>query len=182
MVPCYGISKDREGNYIMVMEYMKEGNLRDYLRKNYQELKFYEKHTRDKLYFLKQIIQGLKDIHRKGLVHCDFHSGNIIIDYRECRITDLGLSKPVNEGEQVGKIYGIMPYVAPEVLRNQPYTQKADIYSLGMIMYEILTCLPPFYQESHDVNLALAICVGERPNFPPKVKYPQILVDLIKKC
>ncbi|CAG8596993.1 27846_t:CDS:2 [Gigaspora margarita] len=42
MVPCYGISQDPEGNYIMVMEYMKQGNLRDYLKKNYKELDFKE--------------------------------------------------------------------------------------------------------------------------------------------
>jgi len=74
MVPCYGISKDTEGNYIMVMKYMNEGNLREYLRKN-RELDFYYK-----LKFLKQITQGLKDIHRKHLVHRDFHSGNIIVN------------------------------------------------------------------------------------------------------
>ncbi|CAG8740835.1 10627_t:CDS:2, partial [Cetraspora pellucida] len=61
MVPCYGISRDTEGNYIMVMEYMKEGNLRDYLRKNYKELVFYN----DKR------------------IHQDFHSGNIIVDVVE---------------------------------------------------------------------------------------------------
>ncbi|CAG8653559.1 17591_t:CDS:2, partial [Cetraspora pellucida] len=58
MVPCYGISKDTEGNYIMVMKYMTEGNLREYLKKN-RELGLERK-----LEFLKQIIQGLKDIHR----------------------------------------------------------------------------------------------------------------------
>ncbi|CAG8812325.1 19499_t:CDS:2, partial [Racocetra persica] len=70
MVPCYGISKDLEGNYIMVMEFMKEGDLREYLRKNYRELKFYsdEYGKTDKLKFLRQITQGLKDIHH-GLYH-----------------------------------------------------------------------------------------------------------------
>jgi serine/threonine protein kinase len=182
MVPCYGISKDEEGNYIMVMEYMNEGNLRDYL-KEYPNLE-------KKLLSLKQIIQGLKDIHRKKLVHRDFHSGNIIVGEEErnysketiCRITDLGLSKPVGEEEIKNTIYGVMPYVAPEVLRNQPYTQKSDIYSLGMIMYEILTDLPPYAEQAHDVNLALQICQGIRPKFPEQVKYPQLLIDLIKRC
>jgi serine/threonine protein kinase len=75
-----------------------------------------------------------------------------------------------------------MPYMAPEVLMGQPYTQAADIYSLGMIMYEILTGLPPFYNESHDTDLTLLILQGERPQFPEKIKYPQLLVDLIKQC
>src|SRR6185312_17155610 len=156
MVPCYGISKDREGNYIMVMQYMKEGNLREFLRKNYRKLEFYDEYLhlscRSKLNFLQQISQGLKDIHRKKLVHRDFHSGNIVVDEEghsydkkiaTCRITDLGLSKPVNETETESKIYGLMPYMAPEVLRGERYTPAADIYSLGMVLYELITCLPP---------------------------------------
>ena|SRR5437763_1359260 len=143
MVPCYGISKDEEGNYIMVMEFMRKGSLREYLKRNYKELEFYSnRYTENsKLHFLRQIIQGLKDVHRKKLVHRDFHSRNIIVDNDdkriisiECRITDLGLSKPADETGS-SRIYGVLPYVAPEVLRNQPYTQKADIYSLGIIMY-----------------------------------------------
>jgi len=97
MVPCYGISQDKAGNYIMVMKYMQEGNLREYLKKNYRELSFYDEDGGGKINFLHQITQGLKDIHRKKLVHCDFHSGNIIVDGYNCHITDLGLSKPVNE-------------------------------------------------------------------------------------
>src|SRR4051812_7422598 len=183
MVPCYGISKDNEGNYIMVMKFMEEGNLKEYLKNNYKKLDFYRKPR-----FLKQIITGLKDIHRKELVHKDFHSGNIIVGESgmehnkkiECKITDLGLCQPVDETDG-NKVFGVLPYVAPEVLCNKPYTPKADIYSLGIIMYEILTGLPPFYNEAHDFNLTLKICQGVRPQFPQQVKYPQILVDLIKR-
>jgi len=178
MVPCYGISKDKDGNYIMVMEYMENGNLREYLRENYQKLGLERK-----LLFLKQITQGLKDIHRKKLVHCDFHSGNIVVKSEyNCHITDLGLSKPVNEAETENTIYGLMPYMAPEVLKEEPYTQKSDIYSLGMIMYELITDLPPYAEQAHDTNLVLMILQGIRPEFPKQVKYPQILVDLIRQC
>ena len=89
------------------------------------------------------------------------HSGNVVIDYdihnkfHSCHITDLGLSRPVNAEESKNTIYGIMPYIAPEVLRGQPYTQKADVYSLGMIMYELFTGWSPFYNENHNVKLAL---------------------------
>src|SRR6185312_5936236 len=150
MVPCYGISRNPEGNYIMVMGYMEAGNLREYLKE-------WELNFENKLAFLKQISQALKDIHRKQLVHQDFHSGNIIVDVINkgkrdekniCSITDLGLAKPVNETDD-NQIYGIMPYVAPEVLQNKPYTQAADIYSLGIIMYEIFTGLPPYAEYAH---------------------------------
>jgi serine/threonine protein kinase len=97
-----------------------------------------------------------------------------------CHITDLGLSKPISETETENTICGLMPYIAPEVLIGQPYTQKSDIYSLGMVLYELITCLPPYAEQAHDTNLALKIIRGERPQFPSQVKYPQILVDLIK--
>src|SRR6185437_8050809 len=117
------------------------------------------------------------------LVHCDFHSGNIVVKSEyNCHITDLGLSKPVNEVETENTIYGLMPYMAPEVLKGEKYTPAADIYSLGMVMYEILTCLPPYSEQAHDTNLALMILQGIRPQFPEKIKYPQLLIDLIKKC
>ena len=190
MVPCYGISRDLEGNYIMIMKFMKEGNLKEYLKKNYKELKLYDDRN-SKLHFLQWIVTGLKDIHRKKLVHRDFHSGNIVVDETErktiqCKITDLGLCKPANETNK-DSVYGVLTYVAPEVLQNKPYTMASDVYSLGMIMYEVITGLPPFYGEEHDTNLALKICQGVRPSFSnPKtteqIKYPQLLVDLIKKC
>jgi serine/threonine protein kinase len=51
-------------------------------------------------------------------------------------ITDFGLSHPANHQKQEGQIFGVLPYIAPEVLRGRPYTKKADIYSFGIVAYE----------------------------------------------
>ncbi|CAI2177391.1 3979_t:CDS:2 [Funneliformis geosporum] len=150
IVPCYGISRHPENkNYLMVMQYMPEGNLRHYLGNKNQELGI-----GNKIGQLANIAQGLKDIHAKNLVHRDFHSGNILkgIERTGCLITDLGLCRPANEAKQEDKVFGVMPYVAPEVLRQQPYTQASDIYSFGIVAYEILSGLPPYYDQAHDVN------------------------------
>jgi len=72
--------------------------------------------------------------------------------------------------------------MAPEILKGERYTQASDIYSLGMVMYELITGLPPYAEQDHDVNLALMIIQGVRPQFPSQVKYPQLLVDLVAKC
>jgi serine/threonine protein kinase len=161
----------------MVMKYMPKGNLRHYLSNKNRELTL-----TDKLTQLLHISQGLKDIHNKNLVHQDFHSGNILkgIEQTSCLITDLGLCKPVDEINEGDKVFGVMPYVAPEVLRNQPYTQASDIYSFGTVAYEMLSGLPPYYEVEHDLQLALAICQGQRPQF--QIKIPQLLEDLIKQC
>src|SRR5437764_11048170 len=78
------------------------------------------------------IIQGLKKIHEKNMVHRDFHIGNILLRNRGGRVplvTDMGLCGEVGNVDAT-KIYGVMPYVAPEVLRGKTYTQAEDIYSI----------------------------------------------------
>ncbi|RIA86760.1 hypothetical protein C1645_778873 [Glomus cerebriforme] len=73
-----------------------------------------------------------------------------------------------------------MPYVAPEVLIGKPYTQAADIYSFGMIMYFIATGKQPFYNCAHDKILALKICNKIRPEIN-EPEAPKCFIDLMKK-
>ncbi|RIA89835.1 kinase-like domain-containing protein [Glomus cerebriforme] len=74
-----------------------------------------------------------------------------------------------------------MPYVAPEVLRGKPYTQAADIYSFGMIMYFVATEKQPFATCAHDNILALNICNGIRPEIN-EPEAPKCYIDLMRKC
>ncbi|RIA84266.1 kinase-like domain-containing protein [Glomus cerebriforme] len=73
-----------------------------------------------------------------------------------------------------------MPYMAPEILRGKEYTQKSDIYSLGIIINEIISTIPPFNDEPHDYYLALDICRGKRPEI--RNETPDLLKELIHKC
>src|SRR5688572_31842067 len=78
------------------------------------------------------------------------------------------------------KIYGVLPYVAPEVLRGKEYTQASDIYGFGIIAYEVCTGLPPYHDIAHEEPLAIRICQGLRPN--SNYKIPQLILDIIKQC
>jgi Leucine-rich repeat (LRR) protein len=181
VVPCWGISQDPvTKNYLMLMMYMSEGNLREYLSKNYSKLKF-----EDKFLQLSDITQGLFTIHEANLMHQDFHSGNVLNllqnNHVSSLISDLGLSRPAGEKHKEGEIYGVLPYVAPEVLQGKPHTQASDIYSWGMIAYEILSGSPPYHDRDYDTSLALTICQGLRPNLQ-EVIAPQLLKDLIISC
>src|SRR6266511_3613875 len=60
-------------------------------------------------------------------------------------------------------IYGVLPFVAPEILRGKPYTPASDIYSFSMIMWEFISGVPPFDYREHGLQLSLSICKGERP-------------------
>ena len=175
IVSCYGISCDPvTKNYAILMEYIPDGNLQQFLKDNKLLLNFEHKINK-----LRSIVSGLNAIHKQNLVHHDFHAGNIlnwgIISY----ITDLGLCKPVGETNE-DKIFGVLPYVAPEVLTGKPYTQASDVYSFGIIAYQVLSGLPPYYDKKHDEFLGTQICQGLRPKL--QIKIPRLLEDLIKKC
>ncbi|RHZ35830.1 protein kinase [endosymbiont GvMRE of Glomus versiforme] len=179
VVKCYGISQNpKTKNYLMVMRYIGD-NMRRYLQNNYNKLSFSGKMNQ-----LKDIANGLNSIHRQRLVHRDFHAGNILNNTNsyssKFHIADLGLCRPANETDEE-KIYGVLPYVAPEVLKREPYTQASDIYSWGIIACEMFSGLPPYHDIAHDFRLALKICEGLRPNLN-EVKAPQLLKDLTSKC
>ncbi|GBC38204.2 kinase-like domain-containing protein [Rhizophagus irregularis DAOM 181602=DAOM 197198] len=70
---------------------------------------------------------------------------------------------------------------APEVLKGKPYTQAADIYSFGMIMYFIMTAKQPFADCAHDSILAVKICSGIRPGIN-ELEAPKCYIDLMKRC
>ncbi|EXX54375.1 kinase-like domain-containing protein [Rhizophagus irregularis DAOM 181602=DAOM 197198] len=94
-------------------------------------------------------------------------------------ISDLGLCQPA-ESFLKDKLYGVMSFMAPEVLRGKPYTPASDIYSFSMIMWEFTSGVPPFNNRAHDIQLSLSICKGERPEIIEST--PQCYVDLMKKC
>src|SRR6266496_3547485 len=179
IVKLYGITQDPETkNYMMVLDYAKDGSLRNYLNTNYNKLSW-----NYKILHLFLIVYGLEHIHDNGIIHRDLHVGNILSNYGDFFICDMGLRKPVgyNASENMKKsTYGVLPYMAPEILRGQNYTKASDIYSFGIIMYEVISGLPPYHPVSHDINLAIKFCQGLRSKF--NIKVPQLIVHLIKSC
>ncbi|RHZ86344.1 hypothetical protein Glove_52g141 [Diversispora epigaea] len=175
-IAIYGITKNpKENKYMMVMDYAQYGSLRNLLNNMFKELNW-----RGKYNILSKIVIGLTNIHEMGLMHKDFHSGNIVnqsltLSY----ITDFGLCKPVTENDPEN-IYGVIPYMAPETLSRGEYTKASDIYSFGMVMLEVLTSYPPYYNIPHDVNLVIKIRKGLKPEI--KCEIPQFLKEIMEKC
>ncbi|POG73376.1 kinase-like domain-containing protein, partial [Rhizophagus irregularis DAOM 181602=DAOM 197198] len=177
-VRIFGITQDPEtSNYMIVMELMNGGNLRsNLLIKKYNPL--------EKYYNLMRIANALRTLHECNIIHGDFHSGNVLlnsnISYSSFYISDFGLSRPVNQTINSNEIYGVIPYMAPEVLRGKPYTKAADIYSFGIIMWEYTSGIPAFNNRPHDFNLSLDICKGLRPEIF-KGTLP-VYARLMKRC
>ncbi|RIB04823.1 kinase-like domain-containing protein, partial [Gigaspora rosea] len=153
-IAIYGITRHPyDGNYVMVMQYAKQGTT----------------------------------IHKANLVHKDFHSGNIVNENMySSYITDFGLCRPVSQDSSSKEIFGVLPYIAPEVLYGEKYTMKSDIYSFGIIMSEVFTRYPPYHDIPYDFRLATQICLGRRPEIRYKETelYKQVeqIKNLDKNC
>jgi serine/threonine protein kinase len=167
---------------MIVVKFMRGGNLRDYLKMNNSRIDFGRNSPRidlkEKINFINQISHSLVRIHENNLIHRGLHSGNILIFYTGEAYIGLNGS---TEDKSSEKVYEIMPYVAPEVLSGKgDHTEKSDVYSLGMLMWEIFAGYPPFHDVPHDIFLILGICAGKRP--PILSGIPPFFEVLIKCC
>ncbi|RIB24351.1 kinase-like domain-containing protein [Gigaspora rosea] len=177
----YGLTQNpRTNEYLMVFQYTNSGNLHKFLKERFQDLTW-----QTKLKLLHDISSDLKDIHYAGYIHADFHSGNILQDQHfnvsgniQSYISDLGLSK--NSDENTSIVYGVMPYIAPEVLRGGKFTKAADIYSFGVIMSEMSTGQRPFDGYEFGTELSVKICNGLRPEFVNGT--PDCYIELANQC
>ncbi|RUS32146.1 kinase-like domain-containing protein [Jimgerdemannia flammicorona] len=201
IVKFHGVTKDPEGTLGMVMKYAHNGNLREYITSHGSVMSWY-----DRLRLAQQIATGLSFIHRERIFHRDFHSywsnarlaqndfiistpsssiqGNILIDLNGApMITDFGLSRTesVALSEQSMTVYGIVAYTAPERLRTPSYRYDdcCDIYSLGVILWEISSVHRPFGGQN-DIPLAFDIMSGVREHVVDGT--PKKYAELYQAC
>ncbi|GES85211.1 kinase-like domain-containing protein [Rhizophagus clarus] len=138
IINCRGITQDPvTKDYMIIMTYADGGNLHDYMQKNFINITW-----RNKIEILENISRGLLSIHIINFVHRDIHSGNILLLNMEWHIADLGLSQPANDTLLNDEIYGVIPYIAPEIFKeskklgpefNQKSHSKAILTSKAMI-------------------------------------------------
>ena len=144
IVPLYDFWRDPGGAYL-VMRWLSGGSLRNLIRRERLSLT-------DLARILDQIGAALGLAHRRGVIHLDLKPDNILLDDdRNGFLADFGIAKSLNapgegenyeHGERV--VSGTPTYLAPEQLTGAPVTSKADIYSLGIMLYELLVGEPPF--------------------------------------
>ncbi|RGB37174.1 kinase-like domain-containing protein [Rhizophagus diaphanus] len=185
IITCYGITRDPiTKEYMLVMDYANGGNLHDYLQKNFINITWEKK-----INILREIRNGLRHIHKNNIIHRDFHSGNILLTnqfdedgkiIQNWRIGDLGLSQFVNDNLSNNEIYGVIPYIAPEIFIGAAFSKKSDIYSLGMIMWELTTGCKPYSNIEHDVHLMYEIIDGRRPEITDDT--PASYANLMARC
>jgi tetratricopeptide (TPR) repeat protein len=115
-----------------------------------------------------QLLEALSYLHRRGIIHRDLKPDNVLISKGQVKVLDFGLS--VGRNEAVA-IEGTLGYISPEVLQDQPVTEVADLYAVGVIIYELMTGKLPFY--NGDIKKMTDLIVYQRPmldELPEKIR------------
>jgi len=168
----------------IVMEYLEGGTLLDYLEsKNFQ---ISEKTIAKILYCIGIVIKYLNSY---GVIHRDLKPENIMLtdksDNPIIKIIDFGLTRTLAPGERLSEGFGTITYVAPEVLTRKPYNKQIDIWSMGVILYFLLTGGKlPFDDENNNEDIIAKKAVLMDPSFPEEYfsKRSKTAMLLINDC
>jgi serine/threonine protein kinase len=169
------IEKD---NYYMITEYLPKGSLFDYIHRDKGKLT-----ERDQINIAFEIAVALKYLHSRNFVHCDLKSSNILIDDNwKIKIGDFGLSKffDKNNPEQNRGRIGTPHWMAPEILKGENYEFSADIFSFGMILWEIISLEIPYYG-INPIQVISLVADEKKIVKIPKVGHP-VIKNLIESC
>lgn len=178
IVNVYDVGCDGKVNYI-VMEYVDGQNLKEIIK---------TEGTLDEytaLDITKQIAKALGAAHKKGVIHRDIKPHNILIssEGRNVKVADFGIAKAATNSTMtnIGSIIGSVHYFSPEQAKGKPVKNNADLYSLGIVLYEMLLGKVPFKGDS-PISIALQH-INEDIEFSSeeKTQIPQSIRTLIKK-
>ena len=178
IVNVYDVGADGKVHYI-VMEYVDGQNLKEII-KNEGTLDEYTA-----LDITKQIARALGAAHKKGVIHRDIKPHNILIsnEGREVKVADFGIAKAATNSTMtnIGSIIGSVHYFSPEQAKGKPVKNNADLYSLGIVLYEMILGKVPFRGDS-PISIALQH-INEDIEFTSEEKttIPQSIRTLIKK-
>lgn len=177
LVAVYDVGRDQRDYYI-VMEYVPGEDLRKIL----ERAKNLPVHRA--LEVAQQMSQGIGYAHRRGLVHRDVKPGNILItpDWR-VKVADFGIAKALASAglTEPGVVWGTTSYLSPEQIRGEQATFASDVYAIGIVLYEIISGVPPFQGEDR-VAIALQHLDKEPPPFDKKLKVPEPVEALVHRA
>ena len=171
IVNIYDVGSENGLHYI-VMEYVEGITLKTYIEKKGQ-LSF-----KEAVSIAIQVGRGIEAAHNKNIVHRDIKPQNIMISTEgKVKVTDFGIARAATSNTISSDVMGSVHYSSPEQARNGFVDGKSDIYSLGIVMYEMVTGRVPF---DGDTTVAVAIQHLQEEIVPPSVYAPNL--PIILKC
>ncbi|XP_042061752.1 integrin-linked protein kinase 1-like [Salvia splendens] len=172
---------------MIVLEHHSKGDLASYLQKKGRLS------TSKALRFSLEIARGMNCLHEckpEPIIHCDLKPKNILLDFGgQLKVAGFGVTKlslPASD-----KVKLLQPeatdrsnvYIAPEVYKNETFDKSVDVYSFGVMLFEMMEGSPPFSSKSADDAARLICLEGKRPSFKSKSKsFPPELKELIEEC
>ena len=166
---------EKDSSLGIVMEYADKGDLFQLITERKKTKNYFTEQEVWKIFI--QLLNGLKALHDFKILHRDIKSANVFLFKGGiCKLGDLNVSKVARKGlgyTQTGTPY----YASPEVWEEKPYDSKSDVWSLGCVMYEMITLRPPFQAKSME-ELYKKVMRGNYPRIP--TKYSEDLSDAIK--
>lgn len=176
IVNIYDVGSEKGMHYI-VMEYVEGITLKTYIEKKGQ-LSF-----KEAVSIAIQVGRGIEAAHNKNIIHRDIKPQNIIISTEgKVKVTDFGIAKAASTNTISSDVMGSVHYSSPEQARNGFVDGKSDIYSLGIVMYEMVTGRVPF---DGDTTVAVAIQHLQEEMVPPSAYAPNLPISMEKiilKC
>jgi eukaryotic-like serine/threonine-protein kinase len=162
---------EADGSYFIVMEYVEGRTLKELIRSRGPcPIPVAIAYTR-------QVLSALRYAHRNGVVHRDIKPHNVIVDPEGVvKVTDFGIARAgASQMTEEGAIIGTAQYLSPEQARGAPVDQTSDLYSTGVVLFELLTARVPFNGES-PVEIAMKH-IAEPPRAPSDLR-PEVPEDL----
>ncbi len=171
IITVYDVVSTEKYDFI-AMEYLEGGDLDRALSKGIDIFQALD--------ILSKIAAALHVVHKQGIIHGDIKPGNIIFRKNGCPVlVDFGIShqsEPKKEIHSSGEVYASPSYASPELIQGRPFDYRTDLYSLGIMMYELLVGEKPFQGESEIETIAKSI-QDPVPELPSKIKELQPLLD-----
>ncbi|KAK7110811.1 serine/threonine-protein kinase Nek10-like [Littorina saxatilis] len=165
----------------IVMELIEGATLADHFYSLKEKKAHFEEHRIWNIFL--QMTLALRYLHKeKGIVHRDLTPNNIMLGENDkVTITDFGLAKQKHSDcSKMMSIVGTILYSCPEIVQNQPYGEKADIWALGCILYQMAALEPPFFSNNMLTLVKKIVAAEYKP--VDEVMYSKRLTDTIKRC
>ena len=156
---------EKDNTLCIVMEFADRGDLYQKIVEHKKSAKFFEESDIWRIFI--QLVKGLKALHDLKILHRDMKSANVFLFSNGCaKLGDLNVSKVARRGlgyTQTGTPY----YASPEVWKDKPYDHKSDVWSLGCVLYEMITLRPPFRAKDME-GLFNKVCKGQYSRIPDR--------------